>query len=326
MTIQPDMTRFAAYRASKLEEEWRWESSAATEDIMKLPMLDTVDLNRFRASSNNHSKINAALDEGDDELLSFGDVRPNKMPGSNAASTATIATTTTTTEINRPRKMEHLPHDSKPSAYADSASPAKNSMMASLKHKEDVIKRIEDTFGYSFDLNSMRHPTRENVRAVASYELLPFTDASFAQCTFDANPWIANVDGVSIQDDGDQGALVKAMSSADDASDTFVWYYLPQTTIESDNGDGCDDNDMMENEKKEMFVYSRDYDIQRIDRSPNQQQSFIICIPTASDPKGRAFYTPISGNFYLKRRRAKIDNTRQRHLLKVTRTATDSRL
>lgn len=167
------------------------------------------------------------------------------------------------------------------------------------------------------------HPTASaHVHPVAIHPILPtsLTPSAYVQCTFDADPGVPSVDSVPIAAHGDQGALLKAMSSVEDASDTFIWYYLP----------AAEENMDEDAERGERFVYTRDYDVQRVERATTGAGGtlttsltyFVLGVPKTSSigEDAPAAYAPITSGFHLKKRRVPSDHSKNRHSLKVTRT------
>lgn len=218
-------------------------------------------------------------------------------------------------EVTWLRRTEYLSADSRRSKGAtdvaerlrEDTGPA---AMIKLDTRGDVIAAIERSFATATE--PLRHPTHPEVQPVAVYPVLPNWEGpeSFAQCTFDTDPYLALVDGLPVRRGAEQRALIKAMSNANDPSDTFVWYYLPTTAAE-----GADAREA------ERMVYTRDYDIQRVDHR-QATPYFVLSIPQRREgavPDATARYTPILGHFSLKKRRAKADHDQQRHTLKISR-------
>jgi hypothetical protein len=204
------------------------------------------------------------------------------------------------TEVTWLRRTEYLSAETKGLKNSPSLTnmvPLQSQLK--LENKEDVIQAIERSFVCSPQLDKLCHPNNPSATAVSMTPIFPGEGEpeTFAQCTFDADPNMATVDGVPVAQEGDQRALVKAMSNATDPNDAFVWYYLP--AAEGDN----------------VFVYTRDYDIQRVDRHGTPY--VVLTLP--HDANHPVNYTPISGHFTFKKRRAKTDQSRQRHSLKISR-------
>ena len=280
----PDLTRFAPYRITRIEQEYRHEVPT---DMLHTPLLDFVDLDKFKPRGNDYLAA-------EDEAL----VKPES--GGKETKGASETPRGGRAEVTWLRRTEYLAtevYHNRPKAAAPTGTPERREERVQLASRKDVAKAIEQSFQRDLGLDTLRHPTKPGVTAAMSYPILPNSDNvdSYVQCTFDADPAVANVDGIGVAAEGEQRALMKAMGSEDDA---FVWYYLP-------TGEGTD-----------RFVYTRDYDIQRVDRQAALH--FVLSIPHADGDAVQ--YTPVSGHFTLKKRRTKTDHSRQRHSLNVVRT------
>lgn len=300
MLVTPDLAPYAPYRLTSLEQEHRHE---APFDVLRMPMLDMTDLEVFKPGPNEY------LAAEDEVLLRPADSQPSTVGGTVGGREGAVKgqrsevtwlrrTEYLSTESNRPRGAAQRPQLSK-----ETESETK------LETKEGVISAIERSFQVKVEKDALKHPNNPNLKAVALYPILPPTESSdpFAQCTFDADPAQTSVDGVDVAPCGEQRAMLKAMSNANDPEDTFVWFYLPMTQPSE-----------MSDEESERLVYARDYDIQRIDRQLGAPL-YVLAVP--GDDGEAANYTPIVGHFQLKKRRAKSDQTQLRHSLKINRIA-----
>jgi hypothetical protein len=250
-------------------------------DMLHTPLLDFVDLDKFKPRMNEYLAA-------EDEAL----VRNVDGPSGKTAKT-TMETKGTRPEVTWLRRTEYLATEAnrpKAMTFIPELKPK-----VKLETREDVIVAIEESFQYCPKLEEIRHPTKPNLRATAIYPIIPSSEMAdtYIQCTFDADPAVTNVEGIGVVPLGEQYALMKTMGSDDDA---FVWYYLPT--------------------EEDRYVYARDYDIQRLDR--HSASHFVLSVP--QEMEGNACYTPIEGHYTLKKRRAKTDQSRQRHSLKITRT------
>lgn len=265
---------------SAVEREHKYK---APFDVLKLGMLDMVDLESFQVAKH------------------FDSAEENKTEAREMANSK--ATTETGIKLERAMPLE------KP--FENTISKEQEQERLPLEGPSDVIRHINASFAHQPQLTTLQHPTNKALRATAIYPIIPnkFEPDSYAQCTFDASPFVGSVDGIKVANEGDQRALLKAMSNAEDASDTFVWYYLP----------------MPDDDEGEKYVYHRDYDIQRMDR--HQHSHFVLAVPPATAKVGEecnAYYAPISGHFNLRKRRTKSDlYHQQRHSLKVTRASSE---
>lgn len=309
-----DLSRFVPYRVSALE---RRQVHEAPFEILHSSMLDFVDLEKFRPATNEYL---AAEDEVFLQTTEGATGGSAGATGSHPAGRRETQPAPATTgraprsEVTWLRRTEYLSADSRRSKGAaerlreDSGPPA----TSKLDTPEDVIAAIERSFATAAE--PLRHPTHPDVQPVAVYPVLPNWEGpeSFAQCTFDTDPYLALVDGLPVRRGAEQRALIKAMSNANDPSDTFVWYYLPTTAAEGE-----------EEEEEGRMVYARDYDIQRVDHR-QAAPYFVLSIPQRRGEEAAALdvaarYTPILGHFNLKKRRAKPDHGQQRHTLKISR-------
>lgn len=329
MQIKPDLTPFAPYRVTGLERQHQWEVPI---NVLSLSLLDTVDLERFR-SNDGGGRVTSPENEA---ILRI--IEKSEKASVSATPEYSALATNTPTDVTWLRRTEYLSSESKnkPALGAKTSVPTTDSptsrisarrasTSAPLSSKNDVLSAIEASFAYRLESQQLTHPTAgAHVHPVAIYPILPTTlnPSSYAQCTFDADPNVSTVDGVPIAAQGDQAALMKAMNSADNVNDAFIWYYLPAAEGEEDVGEKCD--------KSERFVYTRDYDVQRVERaglgitgsSTASLTHFVLGVPRATSIDGKIFaiYAPITSGFHLRKRRAPSDHSKNRHSLKVTRT------
>jgi hypothetical protein len=284
VTTKPDLSQYIPYRVSTIEQEYRHESPV---EILNTPLFDFVDMEKFKP------KMNEYLAAEDEVLVKSVDTKDKDLKEGGQRGQRT--------EVTWLRRTEYLSTETKSIKNMPSLSnitPVPTQVK--LENKEDVIQAIERSFVFSPNLETLQHPNNPSLKAVSMTPIFPSSGEpeNFAQCTFDADPNTNSVDGMEISKEGDQSALVKAMSNANDPNDAFVWYYLPAA------------------KEKDLFVYTRDYDIQRVDRHGTPYVILSIPLDAAKEP---ATYTPISGHFNFKKRRAKTDQSKQRHSLKVTR-------
>lgn len=311
----PELKKFAPYRVTSIEQEYQHE---APFEVLKTPLLDFVDLEKFKPGMNSYL---AAEDEMLVKPIEGGgkEVKENKEGGGGGKGQRSEVTWLRRTEYlvnesgrsfkaNHQSLKDHLPND-------DPLTSVKKKAEMKLERKLDVIEAIERSFQYEPDMATLRHPNNSMVKAIEVYPIIPGNledfDDTFAQCTFEAEPTSSNnelIDNFQVIENGEQHAIIKAMNNVDNPKDTFVWYYLP---IGLEEG-------------KEKYVFVRDYDIQKVDRQSNPY--YVLSIPQENTgglvKQGKdttVTFTSISGHFSLKKRRSRIDQSRQRHCLKVTR-------
>lgn len=332
--VKPDLKPFAPYRVTGLEREHQWEVPM---DILQLGLLDTVDLERFRSKGGGEQTVAPEdeailrIVEGAEKTSTSAILEHKPAP---ASAPADVTWLRRTEYISSETKNKPTPGAKAPSVVTDTVASTSatrrpsSSTATPLASKNDVIKAIEASFAYRPEIQQLVHPTAgAHVHPVAIYPILPthLVPSTYAQCTFDADPGVSTVDGVPIAAHGDQSALVKAMSSTEDANDAFIWYYLPAT-------EGRGDADEDEEEGGEQFVYTRDYDVQRIERataglsasSTASLTYFVLGVPKkvpASDATtaAAAVYAPVTSGFHLRKRRTPSDHSKNRHSLKITR-------
>lgn len=329
MLIKPDLAPFVPYRVTGLERQHQWEVPM---NVLRLNLLDAIDLGRFR-SDGGGEQVASPEDEAILRIIENSGKAPAVATPEHGPPAASASA-----DVTWLRRTEYLSSESKNKpAFGAKAAPLTTDALTSKAHtrraststplttKNDVLRAIETSFAYRPGDHQLTHPTAgAHVHPVAIYPILPTTlnPASYAQCAFDADPNVPAVDGVPIAAQGDRAALMKAMNSSEDANDTFVWYYLPA----AEGAESAEKHD----DKDERFVYTRDYDVQRVERvgvgatassSTASLTHFVLGVPKATSIGGdfSAMYAPITSGFHLRKRRAPSDHSKNRHSLKVTR-------
>lgn len=310
VVVTPDLSPYAPYRLTSIEQEHRHE---APFDALRMPMLDMTDLEVFRPG---HSEYLAAEDEvllrAVDTLSSSGVGGGSGVgSGGGGGGSREGAPKGQRSEVTWLRRTEYLSAETNRSRAGMHSGDVRRSAAkrpeTRVESREDVLAAIQRSFECRVDGEMLTHPHDPTLKAVAIYPILPSMEGpdTFAQCTFDADPSQTIVDGVEVARGGEQRAILKAMSNANNVEDTFVWYYLPM-----------EQHPLSEEGPEERFVYTRDYDIQRIDRH-SAAPVYVLAVPEGDGEAAR--YTPVAGHFQLKKRRAKADQAQLRHSLRVRR-------
>lgn len=185
-------------------------------------------------------------------------------------------------------------------------------LQVKLETPDNLVEAVENGFE-PIPVGELVHPTKKGVTAVECIPIVPALDApelggarNYTQCLFDVDPKATlGLGDIPIKADADTSAILRAMSSPNNPSDSFVWYYL-----RAENPT-----------EKDALVYIRDYDIQRNDKTG---RSFVLVVDETQQAK-RCRYIPVTAQFHLRKRRLKAnEQPRQPHLLKITRRPLDS--
>lgn len=319
--IPPDLNAFTKYTPTDLERDYEYEISA---NLLKTPLIDFVDLEVFKP------KMNEILDGEDEALLIPYEVLERKRKQAAETRAAQEAASEEATSSPKPvmsmdsmsrrpevtwlRRTEYISSEfgktaKRSLAESENATAAHTRQNIKLETLDDLVECIESGFE-PYPLDELIHPTNPNLRAVESIPILPAVDlpqlggiTSLTQCIFDVDPGASHGLGeVPLETSGDQTAVLRAMSNPKDPSDAFVWYYMRPADAQALGQDS--------------FVYVRDYDLQRNDKTG---RSYVLMVDGQE-----CHYVPVTSQFHLRKRRLKAsDAPRQPHMLNVTRKAVE---
>ncbi|KFH62008.1 hypothetical protein MVEG_12162 [Podila verticillata NRRL 6337] len=282
------------------------------------------------------------LDQTDEHMLTVP-LRAG-APGVNGANGGTtgMVSRSRTPAVSWLRRTEYISSETPTGAGkgAGKDSGARRRKMAVDNTRDGQIAAIENTFdrflkksergssSLSEDefLNSLKHPTKPDVKAVESIPVYPdfsIWGNAYTLVTFDVDPEMSNDRPVQSQEQGtskqltaqrSSNALIKPMHDANDP-ETWLGYYLPDMDTAKEinkkkrsraaNATAGLDLDEDEEDAKELtFVHQRDYTYTTMPCVALSQLTFTFRDMPDSNKKA-AFYNPMQSKLMLRKKRVK---------------------